>query len=325
MAHEISVNQDGKAEAMYAYTPAWNGLGVVVEGDVGPMDALKLAGLHWSVRKETLYRTNFDEIPDRVAICRSDDGRYLGTVGQGFHPIQNVEQAAFVEEICGVGNAVVDSCGALRGGRRTFWTIKLPNALTISEQDTVQRYLIVANAHDGTLSFRAFWSPIRVVCTNTLNAALRRSQSGVSLRHTASILSRVSEAKKVLGLANEYYGELSETFTALSRVSLDDKGFSTYLNEVLPVPPDANDDSAVHEARRIVSLNWQQGRGVEFTSKSMWRAYNSVTEFTSHQRQLRGKLASVKAENRFNTVMLGASKMLQQIAFDTALQIAGLN
>lgn len=325
MAHEISTTTNGKAEAMFAYRPAWHGLGTVVQQDVRPMEALKLAGLNWAVRKESLYRTNLDSIPDRVAICRTDNGSYLGTVGKGFMPVQNIEQAAFIDSLCGEGQAVVESCGALRGGRRTFWSIKLANALTIGTSDTVERYLIVANGNDGSLSFKAFWSPIRVVCTNTLNAAMRRSKSGVSLRHTGSIMNRIAAAKHVLGLANEYYSEIGEQFNRLAKVSLDDKGFKAYLDELIPLPKDGTPADSVAAVRDQLTRNWQSGRGVEVTSPSMWRAYNAITEFVSHQRTARGKSELIRAENRFDAVLLGAGRALQQQAFEVATRMSGLN
>jgi phage/plasmid-like protein (TIGR03299 family) len=316
MAHEISINANSQTEAMFAYRPAWHGIGTVVQQDVRPMEALKIASLNWAVRKEALYRTNLDEIPDRAAVCRTDNGNYLGTVGKRFMPVQNIEQASFIEAICGEGNAVVESCGALRGGRRTFWAIKQPNALTVGNEDLVERFLIVANGNDGSLSFKAFWSPVRVVCQNTLNAALR---------HTGSIMNRITEARHVLGLANEYYAEIGEQFNRLSKVSLDDKGFSSYLNELLPLSQGGTPADAIAVVRDQLTNNWRSGRGVEVTSPSMWRAYNAVTEFVSHQRASRGKSELVRSENRFDAVLLGAGRALQQRAFDVATRMSGMN
>lgn len=326
MAHEIHTNEDGKAEAMFAYKAAWHGLGTVVNRDVSPMEALKISRLNWAVRKEPLYRTNLEQLPDRVAICRGDNGLYLGVVGKDYQPVQNLEQAAFIEELCGEGNAVVDACGALRNGRRIFWTVKLANALSIGKnKDSVSQYLILANGHDGSLAFRAFWSPVRVVCSNTLNAALRGVRSGLSLRHTGNISRRVSEAREVLGLAGEYYYELGERFDALAEVALDDAGFSKFLDRVTPIPHGADLDSAIHAMRNRITANWQTGRGADLAGQSMWRAYNAITEYVSHQRPVRGKNPVTQAEHRFDAIFLGAGRTLQQKAFEAALQLSGLN
>lgn len=320
MSHEISV-VNGRAEAMFAYQPAWHGLGTVVDRNVRPSEALELAHLNWEVRKEALYRSNIEKIPDHVAICRTDNGQYLGTVGSGYVPVQNSLQAAYLDALCAEG-VHVECAGALRGGRKTFWTVRVPKNIVVSEGDEIERYLILANSHDGSLSFRAFWSPIRVVCMNTLNAALRGQKTGVCLRHTPNIRSRMNQVRKVLGIAGEYYDALGQQLRKLQAASLDDQGFLKFTDTILPLPLGEKPSAALIKVREQIQLNWLAGRGSTLAGRTVYNAYNSVTEFTSHQSSLRGRN---KQDRRFESIYLGAARNLQQAAFDAAVQMVGSN
>ena len=323
MAHELSVNQSGQVEAAFAHRKAWHGLGTVVPALMSPKDALQQAHLDWLVEKQGLYLGNLNLIPDRVAVVRKDNGKYLGVVGKDFQPIQNHEQASFIEALCGEGG-VIECVGALREGRRTFWTVKVPGNLIVKSGDEIERYLIVANGNDGSLAFRAFWSPVRVVCANTLNAAIRGMKDGITLRHTSNIKSRISEAKTVLGISNEYYQSLCEKFRKLASASLDDSGFRQYLESLVPIStPELS--PAIRRFQELATQNWRQGAGSDLAGKTFWNAYNSVTEFVSHQRPARGKSVLKNTERRFESIHFGAGRTLQQRAFQMALDMAGAN
>lgn len=316
MAHEISVRSDDTAEAMFAGTPAWHGLGALVPSHVTPLLALTLAHLDWEVEKRPIRTETGLPITTHKATHRCDTGALLGVVGTDYEPMQNSQQAAWIESLVGQGSTV-ECCGALREGRRTFWTLKIPGDVMVSAQDAVKQYLIVANGHDGGLAFRAFWSPIRVVCSNTLNASLPGAKDGVFLRHTKGIHSSVAEAQRVLRIAGDYYNKLGETFRAMLATPMTDEGFTSYLDGLLPLSP-TRALPVREEYRATVRNNWVQGAGAEMARGTVWGAYNAVTELTSHGQRTRGGLP---AERRFMSVMFGAGKQLGQEAFEAAVEL----
>lgn len=318
MAHQISINEGGQAEAAFAYKPAWHGLGVVVNSFMNVEEALDTAHLRWKVNKEPLYFATGGTVPDRVAVCRGDSGTYLGTVGKDWVPVQNEEQAKFIEALTGLGAYVVECVGAIRQGRRTFWTIKVPGAIVLPGNDKVDKYLIVVNGHDGTLAFRAFWSPIRVVCNNTVNAALSKSNdNGVSLYHRSKVSGHLEEARALLGLANKYYADLGTQFEHLMDKAFTDAEFKLYVDTVIPKPTGKDAFTPLQqEARHCIASNYESGVGHEMAGKTAWGAYNAVTEYVCHQR------GYASPTRRFENLLLGGTKAVQQKAFDVALAMA---
>ena len=330
MAHEISFNEDGNAEIVTGGgVPAWHGLGVTVPEHLTVWAALERARLDWNVDQVELTFSASDlrtrTVDTHVANVRSDDGRLLGIVGRGYQPVQHREQAAFIEALIGEGGAVVDCLGAIRDGKRQFWTLRLPDDLLIGDADRLRRFLIVTNGHDGALSFRAFWSAVRVVCSNTLTASLRDAADGVTIRHTTNIQSRIDHAKQVLGLAARHFDRLGEALHGLAAVTVDEPTVTLLFAGLTPFPMDASDlqRRRVESVRDQMMANFRGGVGSELAGRSAWGFYNAASEFTSHQRPFRGATPRDQAERRFESLLLGGSAhALEQAAFEAALRLA---
>lgn len=329
MVAGITVRKDGKAEAAFALEPAWHGLGTLLQTRMTPHEALVTAHLDWDVEKVSLYIdrfAEFEEIPDRFAILRCDSGDYLGNVGNQYTPIQNREQADYLQDLVG-DEAVIECCGSLFGGRRTFWTCKLAEDMVLPGNDIVNRYLILANGHDGSLSFRVFWSPVRVVCQNTLNAALgANGRDGIALNHCSGIKTRAEEAKKVLQIADKYYRKLAREFERLMGIncSLDDM-MQTIVPETLDYDPLTFDgDPGFPSARKQadaaqIEWNFTNAPGA---SPTLFGAYNAVTYHTSHQRIVKGSGEKTRPERRFESILLRDGKVIQQRAFESVMRLA---
>lgn len=325
MAHELSTNAVGQVEAMFAkHVKPWHELGEMVDGAQAPRVALVTAHMDWTVKKVPLKLPNGETVPNKVATIRDDSEKYLGTVGLDWTPVQNVEQAEFIEALVGTGKTVVECVGALREGRRTFWTCKIPGNLIVKKGDEVERYMIVSNGHDGSLAFRAFWSPIRVVCSNTLNAALgmKGARDGVTLYHTKNVKNRVEQAKHVLGIAGEYYDTLGEVFHRMIQKEITGADFKMYLDEVFPLPKDAvKVGVTTQRARAAVAHNLEAGAGSKLAGRTAWGAYNAVTEYVDHQKTQKQADEGTQREKRFESLLMGTGRDIQQRAFTKALAL----
>lgn len=332
MAHEVN-----ERELVYNVGNGvpWHGLGKAVEGLMTAPDAYYAAGLDWKVEQRPIFVGNdeemvdeptkgfFSKVPDRVANVRSDTGQYLGTVGHGYRPIQNSEQLEFIQALTGEGAAVVDVAGALSDGKRVFWALRVPGDLMIGGEDQIDKYLITANGHDGTLAFKAFWSPIRVVCANTLNASLtNKGTQGVSIRHTSGVKRHVDEARRVLKLADTYYESIADKFETLMASRVTDSKFGEYLERVIPDNEDAKKNTRTVNIRRKVRHNYNQAPGAGRVRGTAWGAYNAVTYYVTHQRTDVDTADRKTSENRFKSVLLGSGRTIQQRAFDAALLLA---
>ena len=204
MAHEMerfdhAVFGDNKA--------AWHGLGTVVEGNPTSAEAIRIAQLDWPVHKEPLYVEGAEggrmAVPNWCATVRGDlpkdePLRVLGCVTKRYEVIQNAHAFSILDELSGEGGARIETAGSIRNGKIVYMTAILPEVTRVVD-DTVCRYLLLTTAHDGTRSVQVLFTPVRVVCSNTLHWALGLSKNRASIVHTGNTRVKIEEAKRVLG------------------------------------------------------------------------------------------------------------------------------
>ena len=204
MAHEITSND----HLVLAGKAAWHGFGTIVEDAPTTHEALKLARMEWNVL-ETNYLKGYAPTMTADTEYRSDKWKFtvredtqeiLGCVTSGFQPVQNSELAKFCSELSMDSVVRVESAGSLFGGRKVWFLLKA-DTFNVGQtngptHDPITPYILVANGHDGSLSFTGMTTSVRVVCNNTLSWALRGKGKVFSYKHTANIMSRIDEARK---------------------------------------------------------------------------------------------------------------------------------
>lgn len=236
MAHEININETtGKASIFVVKEPAWHGLGQVVENALTAEEAVLAAGLNWEVEKRpVLY--NWDgkqlEVPGNNAVVRLDNGNVLGIVGNSYTPIQNREAFSFFDSLVSEKEAIYHSAGALGAGERIWVLAKLPTDTVIGGEDLINNYVLIYNSHDGSAAVSALMTPVRVVCNNTLTAALRTARNKVTVRHTKNVVENLREAHKLLGLANRYRVELESALNQFSKKNVTGEIADKYLSMI---------------------------------------------------------------------------------------------
>jgi phage/plasmid-like protein (TIGR03299 family) len=230
MAHEVD-------SMMFAGEAPWHGLGVRVPHEVTSEEAIRHAGLDWKVATTSVLAVLGGDreptpVPRARAVVRQSDGTPLGIVGERYRPIQNAEAFAFFDEVVGEGQAIYHTAGGLNGGRRVWILAKLPGEIRVGGDDVTEKYLLLSNSHDGTSALRMLFTPVRVVCQNTLNIALRRGVGQASsIRHTASAPLRIDEARRVLGLSTDFYDEFADTAARLGATRYSDANMWELVKE----------------------------------------------------------------------------------------------
>src|SRR4051812_44367892 len=104
MAHLIDQTARATGSAMFAFRPAWHGLGVVIDHAATSAEAVQLAGLGWSVEQWPVFAERDGDrsaVANRVANVRTDTGRVLGVVSPQYRPFQNVEAFDFMDALVG--------------------------------------------------------------------------------------------------------------------------------------------------------------------------------------------------------------------------------
>jgi len=328
MSHEFT-STDG---LVLAGRKAWHGLGVVVESCPSAAAALPLAQLEWAVEQWSLTAKKDDQelaVASHVLNVRADTRTPLGVVGVGYQPVQNRELAAFCDALSSTGQVQIESAGSIRGGKRV-WLLLRGESVWVNSSDEVRTYLLVANAHDGSLAVTCQPTTIRVVCSNTLHASLAQGANAtttVRFRHEGAIGDKLEDARRALGVftsAREEFARQAEVLAAksMSREELQRFWLEVYtatVDEIPANPTTTAEHRRVESARYTLSRwasNFDRDRAQTLHTASAWCAVNAVTEWFDHQRPVRAASEVSRNDNRTHSRLWGVgaaakSKLLE--------------
>ena len=226
MAHNLEI-KNGEASMMYVGEEPWHGLGTKLESPASAAEAIEAAKLDWEVKKVPLYAGSGRRrvaLKNRFAVVRKDlwgkkQCEALGVVGSQYTPLQNREAFSFFDPIVGEKAAVYHTAGVLGDGKRIWILAKLPEDIRVINDDITHKFLLLSNSHDGTSAVQVKFTPIRVVCQNTLTIALNKGPT-VWVVHTQNIHERLREAERLLGIVKEGFDEIEKTFKAMVQVEM---------------------------------------------------------------------------------------------------------
>ena len=340
MAHEIT-ESDGM---MYHGTTPWHGIGTSVPSLCTPYQAVHAAGMAWDVEPAPMqYVLPAEEVPpvvpgylpvtaepqavpidDRVMLIRSDTKAPLGIVSNQYQIMQNLELAEFVLDVIGDNSAAVETAGCFRGGRRV-WFLLNQGAHDVAGVDTVGKFSLFAQGHDGTLAVRVLPTSVRVVCANTFAASGAGGSEGLSIPHRGDMAASVDAARHVLAGTMEMHDTFIEAAEHLASESISDGWLShfferAYIEAVASpsarrllkdgrlssLPPDEREQAERAAGKMGTTIGaWKRnfdGRDGGGLAPSIagtrWHAFNSVTQWCDHARPSRA--------DRMESNLLGA-------------------
>ncbi|MEO6523714.1 MAG: DUF932 domain-containing protein [Mucilaginibacter sp.] len=214
-------------------------------------------------------------------------------------------------------------CKALHNnGSRIFITAKLPDYIRVGRNDCIEKYLFLSTSHDGLGSIQIAFTPIRIVCANTLNAALNNHVNCIKIRHTASAHDKLKEAHKMLGITNSLSVELEAIYNRWSRVRITDLEVKKLIQlamspskEVLAnVQAGKNDELSSHFNNMVDNVfeycMLSPTQLEETTKGTVFGAYNGVTGYFQNVRNFKTD------EAKFKSIMYGTGLQRSQSAFD---------
>jgi phage/plasmid-like protein (TIGR03299 family) len=343
--HNLNYNEETKQHRFFSVREKpWHGLGQLIKDYPTSAEALQYAGLDYTVEKRPLFTYDTEnqngdsendiiipeiDVPGFFATVRSDTDQVLGVVGKDYAIVQNVDAFSFFDSIVGgKGGILYETAGALGNGERIFITAKLPDYIRVGRDDCIEKYLFLTTSHDGTGSIQIAFTPVRVVCQNTLNAALRNLVNGIRIRHTASAADKLKEAYKMLGITDQLSAELETIFNRWSSVRISDPELKRLVQvamapnrEVLDalttgheVPLSAYFSNVVNSVLDYAMTNPSQQ--YEATKGTLFGAYNAVTGYFQNVRNYRDP------ETKFKSIMYGTGLQRCQHAFDLCRDFA---
>jgi len=271
------------------------------------------------------------EVSNYFANIHTDNNTVLGVVGKDYQIVQNREAFSFFDAIVGGNNGILyETAGALGNGERIFITAKLPDYIRVGNGDDItEKYIFLTTSHDGSGSITAAFTPVRIVCQNTLNASLRNMSNVVRIRHTAGAKQRLEDAHKVMGLANKLSTELESTFNHWAKITVGDNEMKKLIQLALcPNKETLNhlqkgsfDDlstvfkNTVDDAFAYAMIS--ESQQTETTKGTLFGAYNAVTGYFQNVRNYKNNEAKLQS-----IVLGGTAQMKSQKAFDLCEKFA---
>ena len=300
----------------YAGKVPWHGLGVPVESCLSPGEMLGAANLNWTVEKQDLVTSTGIEIPNKKALVRTSDNTLLDVIGTDWNPVQNTEAFEFFNDFVSNGDMEMHTAGSLDDGRMVWALAKVNDGFELFNGDTVESYLLFSNPHQYGKAIDVRFTPIRVVCNNTLTLSLETTaKNSVKVNHKNVFNGEM--VKEMLGVAHaklENYKEMAE-FLGSKRYTKE--SITDYFDNVFPISyrgkGEAKKERSNSANQALDLLNKQPG--AMYAEGSWWQAFNTVTFMTDHTM---GRDANSRVKNAW----FGYNQKLKTKALETAVQYA---
>lgn len=305
----------------YVEEVPWHGLGTKLNKPATAQEAIEAAGLDWNVVKMPLFASSKHiPVPDKFAIVRKTaqliqkSDSVLGVVGKDYTPLQNKDAFKFFDPIVGENAAIYHTAGALGQGERVWILAKLPGEIRVVGEDISEKYLLLSNSHDGKSSVQIKFTPIRVVCQNTLTLALNDGQS-FKVAHFSDIHEKLKQAHKLMGIITQKFDEVEEQFKAMSRIKVNTNRLKEYLAEVYPDSNEPDKMELVRRDRGWSEYFFDQGRGnrMKGVAGTLWAAFNGVTEWQDHRKSRQNP------NQRLSSSWFGGAYQMKSRAFGVAV------
>ena len=275
----------------YYGEPPWHGLGTAVPARATAAEMICAAGIDWRVEKKP--------IPNVGAGAKGESRRFqlirmprsgteskvpLGIVGPRYRPLQNSEAFEFFDPVVGEQKAVFETAGSLGNGERVWVLARTPGEIRVAGDDCCWKFLLLSNSHDGKGSVIVKFTPIRVVCQNTLLLATASGEKGYRVRHSTNMQDRLREVQNLLALMWRTFEAAESLFQALARVQVDAARLSTYLEAVYPLTEQQRREHIRPERWDHVTSLFERGNSPALRpSHTLWGAYNAVTRYEDYR------------------------------------------
>lgn len=324
MAHEIDFSNN-RANIAYIHKKPWHGLGQKLPEDTD-IDQWKIAaGMNWTIEEsQVMFQPNgspvYEQFPEKKALFRSDNQRPLSVVSEGFNVVQPGDALEFFRDLVEDSRYTIDVAGVLQGGKK-FWALAKANyQITLGGNDIIEPYLLMATSCDGTMSTVVDPTTVRVVCANTLRAAVGDGQLA-QIRVPHKKVFDGKRALRSLGLLDDVYETFAENADQLSQRKVDRKtAIEFFANLYTKFDRDGSVSKKNQEAaeNKVVQLmsNFTNGPGAQLDTAhgTAWGLVNAVTAHQDHH-------VRSGSDRRFNSAQFGNGRRIKDRAWTEALKL----
>ncbi len=312
MAHQFS------SGAFFHGQAAWHKLGHVVNGTLPAREAFALGGADWEVLSTPIFTPTGQPIKGYQAISRGDNGKVLSVQKDSYTIVQNEQLIRLAEALH--EDAEMSAVCVLDEGRKVTFTARINDSTReVVKGDEVEQYIVGATSHDGSIAFQTLFTPVRVVCQNTLSMALghadRTSAAGkgkrLSIRHTLNCNAMIERLPEIIDVKRRQFTAGLAELEAMAAKPCSHVQFADYCRQVFSeqlqgVTNDKRGDKATARPKVLADLpQWDSiankfaGDGIGFDIRGVqgtyWGAYNAITEWVTHEA---GRGTDVEAARR---------------------------
>lgn len=257
---------------------------------------------------------------------RTGDHVFLKYVaGPGYTPIQSSYLFEMTDTLLeAFGNAHYETVGALGNGER-IWTLANINGNTdpLGIGDMYQTRLLCSTSHDGSQAFNARLTSTRVVCQNTLNAAMV-GKSGMYAKHTKEAKVRLDAARKLAAGALQDVETLNEKLRLLAARKVQKESMTASLKRIFgdyETATTARIANKIEDVLRLFESN--DGDAFPQVRGTAYNLLNSVTEYIDHfapVRETSARQGMEEQDMRTTTAIFGTGMQAKQSALEIILE-----
>jgi phage/plasmid-like protein (TIGR03299 family) len=276
-------------------------------------------------------------VPGEQLAVRDDTVTPFDVVGYDWKPVQNADIFDFFKRFCEAGDMELETAGSLKGGKFIWVLARFGSKFTLKGKagmpDETRGYVLLSSPHQYGFSLTAALTPIRVVCWNTISAALGANLDGTGgsnsarfrMVHSRAFDSEVkAQAEVALGLAQKGFDAFGHSAEFLSQSRARDDDVVSYFHDVLKIekPEDdteaaaAEDDARVNRNLKLLIETLPTQPGAELFAGSWWNAFNSVTYAVDHQ------IGARSDDNRLFNSWFGTKAAVKRRSLELALEYA---
>lgn len=318
MAHMIDTTT-GTAAIAYAGAKPWHGLGQELTPGASIEEWTRQAGMAYTVLEApVLYRTDAATEPEtfkgRKVLHRSDTGGALAVVSDGYRVVQPADVMAFFGKLVEIGGFELETAGVMSHGRRVWALAKVNQGADVVDGDIVRPYVLLGTSYDGTMATVAKFTSIRVVCNNTITAALNSDNAG-TVRVLHSERFDPDRVRLELGIVGDHWERFLVQSRKLAGVPMAPAEADEFIKALLtPYHTSKLQIEETRGYRRILELFSGKAIGSEIpgVAGTRWAMLNAVTEMVDHER---GRGVNTRMESAwFGTGAALKNKALELLA-----------
>lgn len=321
MAHLLEINKRGQYDIAYQGSKPWHGLGQKLDPTATVDQWRTAAGLDWeALTAPVQFPTSkgLESFGGRTVIYRSDDHRPLGVVSDKYKLVQPAQVMDFFRDLVETQEGwTLETAGCIQGGKKIWALANMGLDFEAVPNDPVKGYALISTATDGTLATAVRFTSIRVVCNNTMTAALSYTKNKVSVRHNSVF--DIEAVRHAAGLLPQSFVAYREMVKTLATTKLSQAQVEQVIHKVFEVDPsikNSTENSWGVQAVKKLYAGLGVGANIDGVSGTSWGLLNAFTEYVDFGTQAKTK------DGALASAWFGRGANLKTTALNTLLELA---